>query len=355
MTSSEFPRIDALFSSDEKQAVRGYPSKDRRHPTKRLLFPEDRDRQVATNTDIALAFVTRTHQDWLQIVKPRLLVNPDFSESSATWGEIRALGYLLNANIDVSFPEVKKDQKRPEFILDFDGKKVIVEVKSEQMNAGEARELEEFHKATETPSKQGFTSNIKVITPCGRPGENENVTINAIHKLAQIKSNETQVSETIPSILWVDLQDEAWGLVMNPDSTFPIRSWKGAFCSGEFWYAMYGWKGAPVYESIYEIIEMPHDGRFNQKTRFDAVVFSLERSVFMLENHNSSKPLPVEAIQAFLRLPWFRFEHCHLNWPANNLKSRIACEKDRILSLKNNIEYIRYIDANKKKTYPDAE
>lgn len=356
MSIEEFPNIKAFFSEAEKEKVRNFPKKDRRHPTNRILFPEDRDRQVATNTDRAIRIINRVNPDWLKAIKPRLLIEKDFQEPSATFGEIRALGYLLEAGLEATPPEAKRDQKRPEFVLNFEGKKVLVEVQSKQMNAEEAKALEEFNnRKPDVPKKPGvYFSQITVVTPFGKPKENECVTENVIQKLAQIKKDESQVSDTEPSLLWLDFQDESWDLVIKPDSARPLRTWNGEFCSGEFWHSMYGWKGAPIYEGSFAVIEMPHEGKFNQNSKFDAVMFSLSNCVFLFQNCNSKKPLPDGLVQGFLRIPWFSYSHSQVDWPDKTLKARIDLEKARILALKDKIDYIRYVDATGKKSYPDG-
>ena len=111
MSIEYIPNVKAFFSEEEKERIRNFPKKDRRHPTNRILFPEDRDRQVATNTDRAIQVINRANPEWLKTIKPRLLIEKDFQEPAATFGEIRALGYLLEAGIEAAPPVAKKDQK----------------------------------------------------------------------------------------------------------------------------------------------------------------------------------------------------------------------------------------------------
>lgn len=357
MSIEHIPNVKAFFSEEEKERIRNFPKKDRRHPTNRILFPEDRDRQVATNTDRAIQVINRANPEWLKTIKPRLLIEKDFQEPAATFGEIRALGYLLEAGIEAAPPVAKKDQKRPEFILNFDGLKILVEVHSKQMNADEAEKLEKhLTRKVEVPKTPGvYFSDPIVVTPFGKPKDNECVTENVIQKLTQIKKDESQVSDTETSILWLDLQEETWDFLLKPDSSYPLRSWNGEFCSGEFWYSMYGWKGAPIYEGSLAVIEMPHEGKFNQNSKFDAVMFSLSNCVFLFQNCNSKKNLPDGLIQAFLRIPWFSYAHSQVDWPDKTLKARVDLEVARIKALKDKIDYIRYVDASGKKTYPDEK
>jgi len=167
-------------------------------------------------------------------------------------------------------------------------------------------------------------------TPFGQPKKGENVTENAISKLTALKQEELQFSEELPSILWVDFQDELWDIVLHSDSVFPIRTWRGELYSGEIWYAFYGFKEAPIFEGeTTELrqskrrVRMRHDGRFRMKTKVDAVIFSFKDSTIAIENPFSSKPVPDWFWEQALNLPRFEMENSMLNWPTHDLNVEI--------------------------------
>jgi hypothetical protein len=180
-------------------------------------------------------------------------------------------------------------------------------------------------------------------SPFGAPKPGQSVTRNAIQKLAQIKQKEEakqQFSDTAPSILWLDFQDEAWSLIINSNDAVPVVSWHGGFYSKPLWYAFYGWKDAPVFQG--ETTErgahrpldvMRHDGRFRQNTKIDAVVASFPNDTIILENPFSRKPVRPWFWSRLTLLPNFNFALSQLNWPQADLSQRIDAQKTRLEAL----------------------
>jgi hypothetical protein len=80
---------------------------------------------------------------------------------------------------------------------------------------------------------------------------------------------------------------------------------------------------------------MRHEGRFRTNTKLDAVVISLKRNTFILENIYSKKPLEKSVLERLIFLPWFNIEHSYTKWLEPNLEQRIELEKQRIISLSN--------------------
>ena len=71
----------------------------------------------------------------------------------------------------------------------------------------------------------------------------------------------------------------------------PINTWNCGFYSGPLWYALYGWKGIPIFEgeSIYSSVIIRHDGRFRMETKIDAVICSLPRCTMIFDNPFTKK------------------------------------------------------------------
>jgi len=187
-------------------------------------------------------------------------------------------------------------------------------------------------------------SRERSITPFGRPGVRENVTENVIHRLTQVKPEEhedgSQFSATDTSLLWLDFQDESWDMFVVPDMALPVSSCNGGLFSGPIWYACYAWDGAPILEGQRTLlgprrppIVMRHQGRFRMCTKIDAMVVSLQRHLFILENPYTAKPIRPWLWSRLLALPWFALQFSSTNWPLADLPSRIEGSRQIITAL----------------------
>lgn len=351
--NSEF--LTSIFEQEELESIKKAPNQDRKHPLKRLLFPEvERDSQVSINTEIAIRHILPKHRDWILKLKKRLLALDDYSHSSSALSEIRAFGDLLMCGISVEPVITSKSKKTPEFVVMNQDPKVFIEVHAKQINNEEAKSLSAFIK-NPFASKTGNTySNKKckvsvaehICTPFGKPKLRESVTENVISKIAQRKNNEGQFSENAPSILWLDFQDESWDMLSSlmVKKTLPVMSANGAFYSGDIWYAFYGWKGAPIFENFslnlpYDFNKMSHCGRFRDpNTKIDAAIISFERDIVILENPWSQKPVNPSLWKQFFSHKWFNFEYSYMNWPTYNLSERIKLDQQKIMAIAKEIE-----------------
>jgi len=332
------------FNDLEIQKIENTTIKDRSHPVKRLLHPSDifgRDERVLFNTKIALRHIVAHHRSWLMSLKPRLLNIDDYSTSSGALGEIRAFGYLLQTGVSVN-PVGKAGS---DFWLSEGEEKAFVEVHSRQSNPDEAEAQENFHNEIlrnidpHGKANQGSYVLEHGTVPLGRPKIGETKTENAISKLASIKPKEHQMSPDETSILWLDFQDETWDCLDTRDRVLPLRTPNNAFQSGEFWYAFYGWKDAPIYEEFRldmlmgDVVKMRHDGRFRQETKLDAVIISFSGDTIILENPYSKKPIKPWLWKRLVLLHRFNFEMSYTNWPAVNLIQRIELEQEKLKKL----------------------
>jgi len=339
--------IRSFFSQEEIGKIANVDEKDRRHPLKRLLFPADRDLQVATNTETALRQI-RQHGDdkWIDSIKPRLLSIKDFSDASSALGEIRAYGNLLESGITTK-PVRPGNNAQPDFRISHGADSAQIEVHSKQLYEEESSALEKFNKQRFDKTEKTIQRVIvreHVITPFGKPGVNESVTGNAIRKIAQIKQQggglEPQMHASKTSLLWLDFQDEIWDSVIKVESALPIRSWNGAFYSGEFWYAFYGWERAPIFEGQTTAdapskppMTMLRDGRFRQKTNVDAVIVSFPQATLVFENPFSKKPIKPWLWKKITCLPWFNVQFSQANWPSGDLAERVEMTRKMLRNL----------------------
>lgn len=345
MTFIKNDLIKSLFTTTEIDKINKVPRKDRSHPLRRLLLPDDRDGAVIYNTEKSIHFILRNDKNWVSSLKGRLLETEDFSTSSGALGEIRAYGYLLEANITVKTPKTKSS--KPEFLIKENGETIRVEVTSKQSDKTEAISLENFLK--ESPRfKEGQKVAIRehVDIPFGKPTkEGETVTENEIHKIAQIKQDEKQFDQEQTSILWLDFQDECWQLY-SPEHAIPISTHNGEFYSGGIWYAFYGWKGAPIFEhktteerAISTINRMKHYGRFFQITKIDAAIISFPRATLIVENPFTRKSVPHSLWRKLVQLPRFAYEYSYIDWPGKNLKKRLKLDIETIKYLEREAKY----------------
>lgn len=336
--------LKSIFNDGELQLINNTVIKDRPHPLKRLFFPRssvERDSQVLTNTERAFRHIYQVNPQWISNLKPRLLDVDDYSQSSSALSELRAFGYLLEAGIFVR--QIGKSGS--DFFLESGQEKALVEVHSRQLNRSEAEGLEKFNcgltqRNYQPREAQGWVVREHRTIPFGQPREHENITENAISKLAAIKGKEHQLSQDNTSILWLYFQDQIWDLLDEPNRVLPVRTWNGAFFSGEFWYAFYGWKGAPIFEGFrldmsdfIGKVTMRHEGRFRNSTKLDAVILSFSRSTIVLENPYSEKPIKPWLWKKLVFLPWLNFEYSLTNWLVADLTQRISLEQQKLVAL----------------------
>ena len=346
------PNFSAMFSDPEREKILNAPLKDRAHPTKRILRPSNRRAQyVATNTERAVSIIQKTTPAWLKKIKPRLLEMDNYSDVSAVLGEIRAFGYMLLAGMSVE-PIPETNSPTADFKIVVDEMEIFVEVHSKQYDGVESSNLTKFNNGEELPEiETRRDANGKVcsrmieVTPFGTPIPGELVAENVISRMAAIKGTKKQFPEGKLAILWLDFQDELWDMGPKYDSIFPISTWNGEFSSGEFWYAFYGWNGAPIFEkasfntyNIGNIRPMRHDGLFINKSKANAIFMLFGNKSILIENPFIESIIPEKLRKNIYAMPRFNQEYSYLRWPCDNLKDRINYEKDIIECLNKKLQ-----------------
>lgn len=344
---------NSIFTPPERKLIINSERRDRSHPLKRILFPSERDEQVAINTNIEviMRYIEENHPQWFSKLKKRLLNSKDYSDSSSALSEIRAFGDLLKCGVSVKPVPENKFKKTTDFVVSNENQQVFIEVNAKQNNNEEAKNLNEFFKnSPNNPGRNYTTQSHEIVvaeyidTPFGKPTKpGENVTANFISKIASIKENEAQFEEDSPSILWLDFQDEIWDMFPLAKAVLPVVSSNGAFYSGGIWYAFYGWKDAPIFEHnsidiFYHLEKMQHPGRFENQTKIDAAILSFERNIVILENPSTKKPVSPSLWKQICSHQWFNFEDSYMNWPSQDLPQRIELEKNKIRSIAKEIE-----------------
>jgi hypothetical protein len=140
---------------------------------------------------------------------------------------------------------------------------IIVEVFAKHQDDDQKKLLNAIE-AGETPPGVGrstFTgSNVTahfttaVLQPGGASDPekpNDSVQANLISRVCAAKGNESQLSDDSPSLLWIDFRTFGpWPEGLDIQQTSPLISGRdGTLCSGALWYAFYGWRNAPIFET----------------------------------------------------------------------------------------------------------
>lgn len=330
-----------IISEEQISSIKNAPKKDRLHPVRYLMEYTKDNGFTYFNTEDSLKRIKLDKLDWLKAKSDNLAELDDFSTPSSFLGEVRALGYLLGSGFNVE-PIDENNKPTPDFnIINNDGEEIEVEVNSKQLTSEESSALEEFNKKSQNINPQGgITSKEHVVTPFGEPRKDESVTENVICKISSIKQSEKQFSNNKSSILWLDFQDEIWRMGPKANSTFPLRSWREDFYSGEIWYAFYGKKGLPIFEgdsleprAKKSSVVMRHEGRYKNETKIDACIVSFNKDTVILENPSAKNPLPEWFFNKMPCLRWFNVSHSWLRWPENKLFDRVQTEILRIEKL----------------------
>jgi hypothetical protein len=349
---TKFHFLEKLLSDEEREAIRRATVPGRFHPLAVLLDGQG-NQFLAANTERALGWVTRRDERWLKAQKKRLLETATLTEPAAALAELRAYGALLEAGFHVSPFAADASGPKPEFKVRLNDEEMVVEVHSKQYDAAMAREIEKFHAVSPKESSAPTTSDPKPkvevrvldVQPFGRPRPgkpHDTTTTNAISKICRIKADEHQLTEGMPSLLWLDFQDaQNLSMALTGEHLSPVMSWQGFVNSGVLWYALYGWKGAPVFErhcllvpfSTRTIVPMQHDGRFRLSQKLSAVVFSFPNATLLAESFRATAPVSDTFRRHFPYLPWAQVSTSIINWLPDQVKGTISLQARSICTM----------------------
>jgi hypothetical protein len=263
---------------------------------------------------------------WIQKIKPRI-IGINVTESASALAELRAYGDLLEAGYDVTPIAPNNREPTPEFEISDGQSRALVEVHAKQLDAGTEKNLQQYRKMiAEQPARPGVAVYEHVIHPFGKPivgKPGDSTTTNAISRICAIKQKEHQLHDDISSILWLDFQDLHTGdMALTAQQFHPLISWNENITSGALWYALYGWKGAPILEQCHyshlklpsQIKKMAHDGRFLTSKKLSAVVVSLPKATILAESPRKERQLPRNMRMRYMGLPWAGIQHAIAEW-----------------------------------------
>ena len=346
-----FPR---LFTESELKKVEGSaPFFGGRHPIWYPLFGPER---VATDwcLDQAVASIEREREggQWLKSQLPRLLDMQEPRNASGAMAEIRVYGALLECELDVR-PEQSGEAPTPDFVIRAGGHSTVVEVAARH----EARKASEFRQAISDHLRAGGVGlppgverhvwhmesgrNIEIVESSHHPGGSpdpskplDGVQANLISRVCAVKGCARQLGSGVAGILVIDLTifgERSEGDMLLSDQVSPMLSCRPGVISGAIWYAMYGWKGAPVFEAG-SVVPMQHEGRFRQDdgSRLSAALVVLGESATLLENPWAANRLGDEVRLGILRYPWFDLRHSICDWQRGDAKGQVEIQEGMI-------------------------
>ena len=363
MFESVMDIVSKIIEAKEIEKLRKVHQVNRPHPLVRLTGTE-RPSQVAHNTARAIKLILQNNREWL--VDPRFrerMLSEDVTNAAGALAEIRAYGALLEAGYQVN-PIRPAKEPSPDFrIAAENGGCANVEVHAKQISGPMQDEIdkhereiqEDFQAWRKEKGKSGgvFIAEALGIQPLGAPDpakRGETTTINAIHSLCQVKAEEKQFAEDEVNLLWLDMQDENpwWFLSCDPSVLVePVVSGNdGMLTSGALWYAMYGWKGAPVFDPDFpqKITCMQHEGRFHRDTKISALVASFPRATVVFENLAPKVTLSPRCRLRTMCLPRASVQYSMYDWECGLVVSTFEVQRRRILALEDNVKkHLGYI------------
>ena len=319
-------KLTELLTAEERESVKQDSGPARPHPLGLLLSREEGRSQHAVNVERALRHVSSADMAWIMKMKSRI-VGPNVADSASALAELRAYGMLLEAGYKVAPVAAGNNGPTPEFEVSDGTSAALVEVHAKQFDAATEKGLQAHRKMiSEQPPSPGVTAYEHAVHPFGKPvvGKAGDSTVtNAISRICAIKQKEHQFREGTPSILWLDFQDlYNSDMALTAEQFEPLISWNEHITSGALWYALYGWKGAPILEQCHyshldlpsQIKGMAHNGRFLTSKKLSAVIVSLPKATILAESPRKAKQLPVDLRLRYLGLPWAGIQHTIAEW-----------------------------------------
>lgn len=298
--------------------------------------------KTVQNTKTAILSLQNNYLGWLQKTEKKFL-EKDYANISAALGEIRCFGYLIETFGAQNVKNIHEESRpTPDFEITIGKQTINVEVNTVQMNQRERDALEQFRDLNNR-SHGPVSISEHIIHPFGSK-IGVTTTQSVILKLISIKEKNNQLSDKVPSILWIDLQDEYMNsLADRIDKAGPYFSGKGhgsgeGIFSNELWYSLYSEKDDPIFEggslnpdegNEFVVGKCVHCGKFMEPKykNVSAVIFCGPGGVVLFENTKAKKKLPRCFFEKIVSGRWFKIESCRMNYPGKFLKRSIRLDK----------------------------
>ena len=303
---------------------------------------------VKSNTVTAFQRVKLSNQQWL-LKKRKNVLEKDRFNASAALGEFRCYSALIDTfGKNIVKPISETDTPTPDFMLDYNGDNIYIEVNTVQMNNEEAKRLSDFN-------RKGQGEVIREICYCpfgNKSGYSTTQTV--IRKIYNVKTDSLQIQKGKINILWIDLQDGYMRTICDKIDRFaPIISGRhigGAiegFYSNELWYALYSTKGLAVFEGEtmnaeegkeHSLGKIGYDGKFanDEYSYINAVIYAGTKSVIICENPYAQTTLPDWFLKKITEMQGFRVESAIFNFMKNDIT----------LKIQNDLKYVEELSKN---------
>ena len=346
-------RIQDLLTNDQCSRIKDAPLiMGGRHPTWYPIFYEQPRAIDYSANDAVSDIAARSGGDtWLRDLVVRLMDLVEINNASSALAEIRAYGGFLKAGFKV-IPILRRDDPTPDFEIDAGDGLITVEVFSKHQDKEQDELLNAFYGCdeklppdVERTVRKGknstITTTMTVLTPAGKPDSSkpyDSVQANMISRLCNIKQNENQLPDDKPALLVIDIAHFGGAIgakFLKSGQAAPIESGHHGLTCGSLWYALYGWKNAPIFEEgSRRLVRMGHDGRFRllsaKKTKLSAVLVVLAESAVLLENPWATYRIPNLARLSLCSFPWFDLTRSIADWQPGDAEKQIAIHRSMI-------------------------
>jgi len=346
-------RLNDLLTPGQLTDIEGAPLiMGTRHPTWFPLFSE-KSRAIDHLVHEAVAKIHHEPKGdgWLKDLVPRLVDVADASGGSSALAELRAYGGLLEAGFSVE-PIPCRDDSTPDFRVDAGDGPITVEVFAKHQDKEQDRLLEAINKPGErlpdgverhvhTAGSRSVTTTMAELAPAGRPDPTkpfDSIQANFVSRVCAIKQAEHQLPQDEPALLIIDFAHFGGPHVaefLEPGQATPIESGHRGITCGAIWYAMYGWRGALLFEeSSHRLVRMGHDGRFrlagSKTTKLSGVLAVFYEGAVLLENPWAAHRIPDRTRLALSRYPWFDLSRSVADWHPGDASKQIDLQRRMI-------------------------
>jgi len=326
-----------------------------RYPT---WFPLFHEKSRAIDHLVHEAVARVHHQPkgdgWLKDLVPRLVDLADANGASSALAELRAYGGLLEAGFSVE-PIPRSDDSTPDFRIDAGDGPITVEVFAKHQDKEQNRLLEAINtpgallpdgveRHVHTVGSRSVIMTTAELAPAGRPDPTkpfDSIQANLVSRVCAIKQREHQLPHDEPALLIIDFAHFGGPHVaefFKPGQATPIESGHRGITCGAIWYAMYGWKGAPLFEEgSHRFVRMGHDGRFrlagSKATKLSGVLAVFCTGAVFLENPWAAHRIPDGTRMTLSRFPWFDLSRSIADWHPGDASKQIDLQRRMIETL----------------------
>ncbi|NOR56492.1 MAG: hypothetical protein GQ531_09815 [Sulfurovum sp.] len=293
---------------------------------------------IAQRMEIQLEYIYKHNENWLK-QKINSFFNGnhlDKENFNGLLGEIRVYGELLELQKQTHIiSNIQTPPEGSDFIVLVNGTEVHIEINTPQKSGTKVTTTNVERRSIQT-EEYILTSELCTSAPYGYPQrDKDNIQYEAISKFTKIKQDKEkkQFKEDVISILWLDLNDPMISVFSQFDYTAPIGMFNGSISSGYLWNAFYSERGDNIYSDYphtrNNLINMEFNGRFNQDSNIDFVIFDAFTHKVIFENHNSNITFPKDLYKMFFNLYNFNNKNSYLSLNnKNRLKKTIESERD---------------------------